>query len=116
MKIKKVMLYVILICGFLSCNTDKRKITITDFSKSFSDTLYPNKNSTYAAFFVEIKGEVNDSIILEFHESKNALPFYFDGKIDKRLSLDYYGDGPQILNFKPYKATEGKLEIKYGLY
>ena len=103
MKIKQFGLYIILTGFFLSCNTNVRTRTINDFSKPFSDTLFPNKNSTYASFFLEIKGEVNDSILLEFQESKNAVPFYFYGKIDERLVFDYYGGSPQVIKFKPFK-------------
>ena len=112
-----MLLFIISSALLLSCREreDRKSITITDFSKSFSDTLYPNENSTYAAVSVEIKGEVNDSIILEFH-ARDAIPLYFNGRIDERITFDYYGGGPQIFIFKPYKATEGKLEIKYGLY
>jgi len=117
MKIKILLLFIISNALLVSCGEreDRKSITITDFSKSFSDTLYPIKNTTYAAVSVEIKGEVNDSIILEFH-ARDAIPFYFNGKIDERFSFDYYGEGPQILNFKPFKATRGKLKIEYGLY
>ncbi len=117
MKIKILLLFIILSALLVSCGerADRKSVTITDFSKSFSDTLYPIKNTTYVAVSVEIKGEVNDSIILEFH-ARDAIPFYFNGRIDERITFDYYGGGPQIFIFKPYKNTEGKLEIKYGLY
>jgi hypothetical protein len=116
-----ILLLLIISCTstlLLSCREreDRKVVTLIDFTKEFKDSINPNKNYTYTAFFVEIKGEVNDSIIFEFHESKNAVPFYFNRKIDEQLSFDYYGGFPCVFIFKPYKASKGELKIKYGLY
>ncbi|MBN4047102.1 hypothetical protein JYU05_00995 [bacterium AH-315-P13] len=116
MKIKKLMLYVILIGGFLSCNTNKKRITITDFSKSFSDTLYPNENSTYAMMNIWVRGFVNDTIQIRLYSKDSEPILKLKGEINERWYTDYYGGGERIVIFEPYKATEGKLEIKYGLY
>jgi len=118
MKINKLLIFIIAYTIILSCNNDKKSITITDFSKTFTDSLYPHEKDVleYTTFYIEIDGEVNDSIILEFVDSIDAIPFYFNGEINKKLSFDYYGGVHQIIKFKPYKATSGKLKIKYGLY
>ena len=113
---RNLMLFVILIGGFLSCNTDKKRITITDFNKSFCDTLYPNENSAYAMMNIWVKGFVNDTILIKLG-SKNETPILkLKGEINERWYTDYYGGGKRIVIFEPYKAKKGKLEIKYGLY
>ena len=118
MRINKLLIFTLVGTLILSCNKDKKYIIITDFSKTFIDSLYPYQKtiSGYTTFYIEIKGEVNDSIILKFHKNKDAVHFYFNGKINEKMSFDYYGGVHQIIKFDPYKATNGKLKIKYGLY
>lgn len=117
---KMILIFFIIAILPTSCSQrqDKKFVTITDFSKIFRDELYPQKSliNEYTTYFVEIKGEVNDSIILRFHDGEDAIPFYFFGKINKRLSFDFYGGTQRVFIFDPFKATYGKLMIEYGLY
>ena len=99
-----------------SCSRDSRKFTITDFSKTRIDTLQPNKWKiaspihNYSTAFVKLKGFSNDTIKLE--GISNLVLF---GNIDTIAKMDYYGTHEVICVFRPYKATEGRLEIEYGL-
>lgn len=118
MKIKIFLLFIISNALLVSCGEreDRKLIIITDFNKSFSDTLYPNKNSTYTMMNIWVKGFVNDTILIKLR-SKDSKPILkLKGEINERWYTDYYGGGERIVIFEPYKATEGKLEIKYGLY
>jgi hypothetical protein len=120
MKIKISLLFIISFTStlLLSCREreDRKSVTLTDFSKSFSDTLYPNENSTYAMMNIWVKGFVNDTILIKLR-SKDSKPILkLKGEINERWYTDYYGGGERIVIFEPYKGTEGKLEIKYGLY
>ena len=62
-----------------------------------------------------VKGYVNDTILIKLG-SKNSIPILkLIGNINERWNTDYYGEGERKLIFEPYKATEGKLEIDFGL-
>ncbi len=100
----------------ISCNRDSRKFTITDFSKMRTDTLQPYKWKivspihNYSSAFVKLKGFSNDTIKLEGISNLVLI-----GNIDTIAKMDYYGTQEVICVFRPYKATEGRLEIEYGL-
>lgn len=110
------ILYFFFVAAILSCNKDKKSITVTDFTKVYTDSISPDDKSYsgYTTYYVEIKGEVNDSVIFKFAR-KEGLPFYFKGVIDEKLSFDYYGGHPCFIKFNPYKASKGKLKISYEL-
>jgi hypothetical protein len=118
MKIKILLLFIISNALLVSCGEreDRKSITITDFSKSFSDTLYPNENSTYAMMNIWVRGFVNDTILIKLYSKDSEPILKLKGEINERWYTDYYGGGERIVIFEPYKATEGKLELKYGLY
>ncbi len=71
----------------------------------------------YAMQNTYIKGYTNDSIQIRFSldEHDETYSFYFKDSIDTRLYFDYYGGSKRYFYFNPYKATKGKLEIKYSL-
>ncbi|MFS4456721.1 hypothetical protein [Maribacter sp. 2304DJ31-5] len=114
MKERSAMLFIILLV--ISCANkhirDYKKITIIDFSKKRIDTLRPHEDKTYHAYFVKVNGETNDSIKIEREGHYNII---LSGKIDTILNGDFYGAEDVIWVFNPYKATNGKLEIEYGL-
>lgn len=120
MKRTILIFFIVIVTLPTSCSQiqDKKFVTITDFSKGYRGELLPKESliHEYTTYFVEIKGEVNDSIILRFHEGEDAIQFYFIGKINKRLSFDYYGGTRRVFIFDPFKATNGRLKIEYGLY
>jgi hypothetical protein len=110
----KNIIYIVLISLLFSCvRHDKNKLIITEFNDKIVDTLHPY-NKSYTAYNINIKGYVNDSIRIGF--GPDSYSFYFKGEIDKKLIFDYYGQFERLFIFDPYKATEGRLEIKYGLY
>ena len=104
---------------FFSCtNKVEKKIVIKDFSKSFFDSVQPNKKMIkegYVVYNVEIKGNVNDTIIVYFVNNKN-FPTYLTGEINERYWEEYTGKLKKHLRIEPYKATKGILKIRYGLY
>ena len=122
----KQILLVLLLLQVISCNTTKveKKITITNFSKPFLDSLLPNKNlkNQYITYNAEIKGYTNDTIIVYFSDkkdsfySKKLVPTYLIGKINKRYWEEDAGKTIKYLRIEPYKATKGTLKLKYGLY
>ncbi len=105
---------------FVSCSIKKKKeIVITNSTKRFSDSLVPSKRmirSGYVNYIVEIKGVVNDSVKFNLFDGKEFSTFYLKGDIENKFMDEYSGCCPRYLIFDPYKATEGKLEIEYGLY
>ncbi len=114
---KKTLIIVILF--LTSCNGEEKTIVLTDFNTVFYDSLVPKNNNiykSYTSYTIKIKGFVNDSVKFKFYNGKDATPFFFNGNIDERFMFDYYGRSTEHIFFDPYKATEGKLDIKYGLY
>ncbi len=91
---------------------------MTDFSRPFLDSLQPStrmKKEGYITYNVEVEGYVNDTIIIYFTGNKR-YPNYLSGEINKRYWEEYLGKTPKYLSIYPYRATKGKLKIKYGLY
>jgi len=114
-----IYIYIILIgVLFISCvsSVEKNKI-MTDFSQSFLDSVQPNRimKGKYITYNVEIKGYVNDTIIIYFTGNKK-YPTYLSGEINKRYWEEYSARTQKYLSIAPYRATKGKLKIKYGLY
>ncbi len=121
MKTKLQLTLIILIFVFLSsCNyKNEQTVTIVDFQSEFVDSLIPKKKmikNGYATFNVEIKGFVNDSIKINLENGKQNTSFFLNGKIDSRFIDEYSGCCPRYIYIYPYKASKGKVEIKYGLY
>ena len=92
--------------------TDRVSYTVNDFTKIRVDTLKPMSDELYVAWYVKVKGTVNDSI-------KFQTPGLFDiilsGEIDTLINYDYYGHEDMIWTFNPYKATSGNLEVEISL-
>lgn len=111
-KIFSALIFSLIFCCCNKGKSDYKKITITNFSEKRVDTLTPYKDKSYVAFYLKVKGHVNDSI-------KIQRDGYFDivlsGQIDTLINGDYYGDHKVIYIFNPYKATKGELEIEYSL-
>lgn len=107
----KKILFVFSLILVVSCDKqDRVKFTIRDFSKKRIDTLMPIEGESYFRSFYKVNGFVNDTIkIYPFIE--NGLI----GKIDTIIRIDYYGGLNVVLEFDPYKATKGNLEIEYNL-
>lgn len=113
----KKLTHIIFILSIIlvSCNRDKEKLKITDFSKQKIVTLKPYKWKPYAMLKIRVKGFTNDTIRLNYNLYGNTY-FYISGKLDTLLvQTDYYGEGPVTLTFDPYKATNGNIEIDFGL-
>jgi hypothetical protein len=109
------LIFLIFSLIFLSCNRDNKKIKITDFSKPQKIKVKPYKNYPYTMMNISVKGYANDTILIKL-DSKNSLPILkLVGNINERWNTDYYGEGERMLIFEPYKATEGKLQIDFGL-
>ena len=110
---KRVVFIFLTLILMTSCDrTDKKKFIVTDFSKKRIDTLIPYKDKSYAVFFIEVKGFSNDSIKIK---RKDHYDIKLIGDIDTIVRYDYYGGNNVIVEFDPYKATEGNLEIEYNL-
>jgi len=109
--------FILILLAMVSCvvyTKDRKKFVINDFSKVRLDTLIPNKNKSYYAYYIKVKGIVNDTIKIEMmnYGGHYIIP---PGEIDTLLNADYYGKDTLIWAFNPYKATKGKLEIEYAL-
>jgi len=109
---KKIKILIISFLVFASCGKDYRKFTITDFSKKRIDTLRPYGYKSYVSYYIKIKGHTNDSIKIF---RKGYYDIILSGNIDTLINGDYYGTEKVIWVFDPYNATEGELEIEYGL-
>lgn len=106
---KLLLIFVFLVIS--SCDREDRKsFTITDFSKKRIDTLKPIEGESYFKSYFKIKGYVNDTIKVNWL-SENGLV----GEIDTIVKSDYYGGHNVVIEFDPYKATEGKIYIEYQL-
>ncbi len=112
MKLK--ILITILLLNFLltACYQKEKFIKITDFSMIYADTLHPKKDGSYASSVLRIRGYVNDTISVEFYGIEKRIK----GNIDIKFDADYYGMIDVYFIFDPLKATEGELEIRYGIY
>lgn len=92
-----------------SCSRVSKVTVIETFDKEITETVHPKKDFSYTTYRVIIKGTVNDSVMFQF--SDNGLPFYFTGKVEYSMPMDYYGGLPRKFIFKPYNATNGKLTV-----
>lgn len=115
-----ITVLILVLAGFLlACNrTDRKKIIITNFDEEFVDSLIPYKENFfrhYAMYNVYINGYVNDSIEVKKGLQANYPSIFLKDSIKIRLHSDYYGEKTSYLYFNPYKATEGRLEIRYSL-
>jgi hypothetical protein len=78
---------------------------ISDVKRPITDVLVLDKNYTYSSYTIQIKGFVNDTIIIN---DKYKLC----GKLDTVIKTDFYGGGKELhLIYKPYKASKGLLKI-----
>ena len=91
---------------------DHRKFTVTDFSKKRVDTLIPCDDKSYYAYYIKVKGQINDSIKIQ---REGYFDVILSGKVDTLINGDYYGKDTVIWTFDPYRAKKGKLEIEYAL-
>ncbi|REC61785.1 hypothetical protein DRF65_13685 [Chryseobacterium pennae] len=91
---------------FISCNSDNRGLfVITDFSKD-STFQVKTKSSSPTTLWLYVKGTTNDTIMLN-HVKTKVNP----GKVDSLQMDNYY---PEFsIQFKPLKATQGKIEVEY---
>ncbi len=107
--------FILIILFFSSCcyeKNDTRTFEVLDFSKERIDTLIPLNNKSYVSYFIKVKGFSNDTILFK---SNYFYDIKLSGEIDTIISGDYYGKDTIIISFKPYKAINGNLKIKYSL-
>ena len=109
---KNTLIYLAIITLSISCSQKKRTIEIVDFSNPYKETLIPIKNGGYTSASYKIKGNSNDTIIIQFY----GLERKYIGKFEDKLNGDYYGSIEVDFLFNPYRATKGKIEVEYGIY
>ena len=105
---------IILICialVFLSCKHNTRDFVISDFSEVIIDTLKPIKKVPYSAAILEISGYSNDTVLISFYNYDCKLR----GNFKRSFNMDYYGGFDVGFKFDPYKATDGKIHVKYSI-
>ena len=107
-----ISLLFLLLASCVIYTKDRKKFMVNDFSKVRFDTLTPNKNKSYYAYYIKVKGSVDDSIKIKSNRHDDII---LSGTIDTLLNGDYYGGDTIIWAFDPYKAKKGKLEIEYAL-
>lgn len=102
----KFFIAFVLFISLISCKKNN-EILINDVTKPMVTRIELNENQNYSTYIIEINGEVNDTILIN---DKIKLCC----KIDTILKFDYYGgDKEIILNYKPYKATNGSLKLNH---
>jgi len=99
----------------MSCVKDKKKLKVTDFSKSHTIKVIPYKNYPYSMMNIWVKGYVNDTVFIKLNSKQSKPILILKGQINERWNTDYYGEGERILIFEPYKGNSGELEIKIEL-
>lgn len=112
----KQFIFIIAITGTLvSCSNSevKKEYTIIDFTKSISDTLSPIEGEIYTTQSIMLKGYSNDTISVSF--GKGTYKHYFVNDIDIIINPDYYGGSDAVFVFDPYRATKGKLDVKFSI-
>lgn len=107
-----ILLISLSIFSLISCSKNERKILIDDFTKKITDTLVPQEEKAFGAVVYIIKGHSTDTIIVTF----NGVKKQFFGKFDYKFRMDYYGGIDVDFEFDPYRATDGRIDIKYGIY
>lgn len=115
---KNYFLLIPILIFLISCGntTDKKKITINNFSEKFIDSLIPIPDKSYAVYYIKIEGTSNDTIRISPSKSKDPKhSYYLIGDFEKEIRLDYYGGSKQYITFDPYKATKGKVKLTYAL-
>ncbi|PTX60462.1 hypothetical protein C8N46_106106 [Kordia periserrulae] len=110
---KKIIFTCFILISIYSCSKVSKVTVIETFDKEISSVIHPKKDGSYTTYYVEIQGEVNDSIKIEYFD--DSFSFYYFGKINEFKRMDYYGGISEKLTFYPYKATSGKLTIKQVL-
>lgn len=112
---KKFIFIIFIICTLVSCSNSevKKEYTIIDFTKSISDTLSPIEDEVYTTQSIMLKGYSNDTIYVSF--GKGTYKHYFVNDIDITINPDYYGGSDAVFVFDPYRATKGKLDVKFSI-
>lgn len=96
---------------FISCSNSK-KIRFTDFPQTYSEVLIPIDGVGYTTAGYEIRGITNDTIIIKFY----GLERRYSGEFEDKLYPDYYGGMDVNFEFDSYKADNGSVHVKYGIY
>lgn len=103
----KKSIFCLLIINALASCTHKNEIVISVVKTPLVDVLVLDKNYTYSSYTIEVKGSVNDTIVIN---DKYKLC----GEIDTVIKTDFYGGGKELrLIYKPYKASKGLLKITH---
>lgn len=85
---------------------------INDFDAIINNHIPAKKNKNYTYQIVRLKGEVNDTIIIQPCENCNKVKLA--GKISQKFKSDFEG-GTSKMQFDPYKATSGNLKIVHKI-
>ena len=112
---KKLLFTAIALFLMGSCNKDKAKFIVEDFSETRTVTLSPYRMVPYAMMNVWVEGYTNDTILIYLHSTDGKPILQLRGVIKERWYTDYYGEGERTFIFDPYEATEGELEIRFSL-
>ncbi len=117
---KNPLLLIVLLILITSCGnkSDSKRVTIDDFNEKFIDSLVPIPDKNYSVFYAKIQGNSNDTIRLSISPIKFESPqkyYYYVGDFEDEIRLDYYGESNKYITLDPYKATEGKVNLKYQL-
>lgn len=110
---KRIFILIFLII-LTSCYKKSNKVEITDFSKPIYDTLIPMEDSSLAPYtnaYLEIKGEVNDTIRIVFFGRDRK----YSGVFEDEWNMDYYGEIDVTFEFDPYWASNGEVVVEYRI-
>ncbi len=112
---KNLILFSVLLFLTSCSHKDEKKYVITKFDLPIYDTIKPLKGIGYTTKCIEIKGYVDDSILVSFGRGNSNTSFYLTKKIDFFINPDYYGESDAVFVFDPYKAKKGKLELTFSI-
>ncbi len=105
---KKIIFSIAINALIVSC-AQKNEIWISnsDVDKPIKNILTLDKNYQYSSYTILVKGNVDDTILIN---DKYKLCC----KIDTIIKCDFYGGNKNlILDYAPYKAKKGDLEITH---
>ncbi|WP_313385361.1 hypothetical protein [Chishuiella sp.] len=96
----------------IGSNKYRRVFFIDSFHNPIESKISSKPNKDYSYEIVRIKGNTNDTIIIQPCQKCEKLKL--SGKINQKF-MNEFKTGESIMHFKPYKATKGKLKIVHKI-
>ncbi|WP_313375594.1 hypothetical protein [Chishuiella sp.] len=107
-----ILLILVGVAIIIGSNKYRRVFFIDSFQNPIESKISSKPNKDYSYEIVRIKGNTNDTIIIQPCEKCEAVKL--SGKINQKF-MNEFKTGKSIMHFQPYKATEGKLKIVHKI-